>query len=354
MAMLIRSIVGEEVCLDAGGMVRVLCMFSCNSISICDEELVNIGVGIYPTLSLINHSCVPNTALIFSGSTATLRSIREIRPGEEICQSYTEVADPESVRRRGLREAYFFECCCEGCVGEGVKTADPRTSYICPLPRCPGVLFPISQPHNDHSIRPDSDDDIESEDPTTYHCTTHGPLLAPHLSTFLTNLTHARKQFYTPGSDLPASAPRPPIPHLESSLKLWSTLAPPTHHLRIALHRALQAAHLSTGNLRAALVHAEMLAGAYAEIYNPRGGTYHPAVSVQRYLAFTLRFTIAVEEDGRGNGLNEDEEGLRGLARDGREVVRLLGVSHGEASALWREARGRGEEVEVRLRGRGF
>ncbi|RKO89868.1 hypothetical protein BDK51DRAFT_1727, partial [Blyttiomyces helicus] len=62
-----------------------------------------------------NHSCDPNAAIIFDGDTATLRSIRAIDAGEEICQSYVEIAEELGPRQAEIRERYFFQCDCPTC-----------------------------------------------------------------------------------------------------------------------------------------------------------------------------------------------------------------------------------------------
>ncbi|XP_058165379.1 histone-lysine N-methyltransferase SMYD3 isoform X2 [Dasypus novemcinctus] len=55
----------------------------CNSFTICNAELQDVGVGLYPSMSLLNHSCDPNCCIVFSGPHLFLRAVKAIEPGEE-------------------------------------------------------------------------------------------------------------------------------------------------------------------------------------------------------------------------------------------------------------------------------
>lgn len=83
-------------------------------------EEIRIATAIFPTLSLLNHSCCPNTSLVFStgaaadpcgsqesvglnqrligeghqgrGVTVTVRAARVITPGEEILHCYGQLS----------------------------------------------------------------------------------------------------------------------------------------------------------------------------------------------------------------------------------------------------------------------
>lgn len=106
---------------------------------------IRIATAIFPTLSLLNHSCCPNTSLVFStgadavptdsdlsadcsscvaectskarGVTATVRAARAIMPGQEILHCYgphsSRMVTQE--RQRLLQEQYYFLCQCEAC-----------------------------------------------------------------------------------------------------------------------------------------------------------------------------------------------------------------------------------------------
>ncbi|XP_034746376.1 SET and MYND domain-containing protein 4 [Etheostoma cragini] len=99
---------------------------------------IRIATAIFPTLSLLNHSCCPNTSLVFStgtslpadvcenvaeysstarGVTVTVRAAKVITAGQEILHCYgphnSRMATQE--RQRLLQEQYYFLCQCEAC-----------------------------------------------------------------------------------------------------------------------------------------------------------------------------------------------------------------------------------------------
>lgn len=101
---------------------------SCNSFSVCDDELRPVGSALCPTVAMINHSCAPNAVATFcfagvGGGPASgggkpavkIRAIRALRPGEEVCISYIGLAQPASARQKALRSSYYFECDCPSC-----------------------------------------------------------------------------------------------------------------------------------------------------------------------------------------------------------------------------------------------
>nr|XP_020643580.1 histone-lysine N-methyltransferase SMYD3 isoform X1 [Pogona vitticeps] len=88
---------------------------TCNSFSISNGEMQGVGVGLYPSMSLLNNSCDPNCVIIFEGPQLHLRSIREIQKGEELTISYVETMMLTSERQQHLRRQYCFECDCLMC-----------------------------------------------------------------------------------------------------------------------------------------------------------------------------------------------------------------------------------------------
>jgi hypothetical protein len=79
----------------------------------------SIGVGLFPSSGLINHSCTPNTDYLPSAGldgAMTLVAIRPIKKGGEITITYTDlVTQPTQDRRTSLEEDYFFTCSCHRC-----------------------------------------------------------------------------------------------------------------------------------------------------------------------------------------------------------------------------------------------
>ena len=82
---------------------------------------VDIGVGLFPTASLLNHSCEPNTEMFRSSSSHSPTSLfvaaRHIEEGEELTISYLHdtSAKPVHERREYLLYNYGFRCDCPLC-----------------------------------------------------------------------------------------------------------------------------------------------------------------------------------------------------------------------------------------------
>ncbi|XP_051503013.1 histone-lysine N-methyltransferase SMYD3 isoform X1 [Myxocyprinus asiaticus] len=114
---------GEENCdlshLPPGlDPINLLARVTCNCFSISDGELQDVGVGLYPSMSLLNHDCQPNCVMVFEGKKLTLRAVRFIRTCEELTISYTDVLVPSKMRQAQLQEQYHFLCQCEHCTSK--------------------------------------------------------------------------------------------------------------------------------------------------------------------------------------------------------------------------------------------
>ena len=72
-----------------------------------------LGTAIDVPMSLMNHSCEPNVVTVFEGSELRVRSLRKIKAGEELVQCYTDVTCDVLMRRKRLKEQFFFDCACE-------------------------------------------------------------------------------------------------------------------------------------------------------------------------------------------------------------------------------------------------
>eukprot|EP00079_Xenopus_tropicalis_P016177 XP_004914683.1 PREDICTED: histone-lysine N-methyltransferase SMYD3 isoform X1 [Xenopus tropicalis] len=89
---------------------------TCNSFTISDGEMQDVGVGLYPSMSLLNHSCDPNCVIVFEGTCLLLRTVKEIPKGEELTISYIDVKMPTQGRRDQLQRQYCFLCDCQRCL----------------------------------------------------------------------------------------------------------------------------------------------------------------------------------------------------------------------------------------------
>ena len=72
--------------------------------------------GVYPTICLINHSCLPNSHHSWNSDAKceTVHAIRDIKAGEEITISY-DTGGPSDFRQEHLRASFGFSCNCSIC-----------------------------------------------------------------------------------------------------------------------------------------------------------------------------------------------------------------------------------------------
>ena len=88
-----------------------------------------IGASLHPSLSLVNHSCEPNTFNFNINQTSILIANRHIHHGEEITMSYDGV-DYRTMKREQreykLLKNYMFQCECRACLEKwGLKEQIP-------------------------------------------------------------------------------------------------------------------------------------------------------------------------------------------------------------------------------------
>ncbi|NWT90697.1 SMYD4 protein, partial [Lanius ludovicianus] len=105
--------------------------------AVVNKKPVRLATAFFPVLSLLNHSCCPNTSVSFSGTTATVRASQPIPRGQEVLHCYgPHWCRMRVTERQQLLSQYFFECCCRVCLEElesGVKSSVPiRNSFCCP------------------------------------------------------------------------------------------------------------------------------------------------------------------------------------------------------------------------------
>ncbi|KAK4429692.1 Histone-lysine N-methyltransferase ASHR1 [Sesamum alatum] len=118
---------------------------ACNAHTICDSELRPLGTGLYPVISIINHSCLPNSVLVFEGRLAVVRAMQHIPKGTEVLISYVEIAGSTITRQKALKEQYFFTCTCPRCIKLGqsddIQESATLEGYRCKDSRCYGFLL---------------------------------------------------------------------------------------------------------------------------------------------------------------------------------------------------------------------
>ncbi|XP_058190034.1 histone-lysine N-methyltransferase ASHR1 isoform X2 [Rhododendron vialii] len=118
---------------------------ACNAHTICDSELRPLGTGLYPVISIINHSCLPNAVLVFEGRLAVVRAVQHIPKGTEVSISYIETAGSTMTRQKALKEQYFFSCSCPRCAKLGqcddIQESAILEGYRCKDAECSGFLI---------------------------------------------------------------------------------------------------------------------------------------------------------------------------------------------------------------------
>ncbi|KAM4040268.1 histone-lysine N-methyltransferase SMYD3 isoform 2-T2 [Anomaloglossus baeobatrachus] len=91
---------------------------TCNSFTIGDGEMQDVAVGLYPSMSLLNHSCGPNCVIVFEGTRLNLHTVKEIPKGEELTISYMDVKMPSHMRQMQCQRQYCFTCDCHRCMSK--------------------------------------------------------------------------------------------------------------------------------------------------------------------------------------------------------------------------------------------
>ncbi|KAF9599894.1 hypothetical protein IFM89_001840 [Coptis chinensis] len=118
---------------------------ACNAHTICDSELRPLGTGLYPVVSIINHSCLPNSVLVFEGNLAVVRAVEPIPVGTEVLISYIEMAGSTATRQKALEEQYLFVCTCSRCIRVGlyedIKESAILEGFRCKDDKCNGFLL---------------------------------------------------------------------------------------------------------------------------------------------------------------------------------------------------------------------
>ncbi|CAJ1063804.1 SET and MYND domain-containing protein 4 [Xyrichtys novacula] len=163
----------SELWMVGSAVLRHILQLRCNAQAVCtlqdtgtanspvqSSREIRIAMAIFPTLSLLNHSCCPNTSVVFSsetssdpskadltadlsssdwkeaeyrggscGVTATVRAAKVISAGQEISHCYGPCSSRMVIkeRQRVLQEQYYFLCQCEACTLQTDKEVEGCT-----------------------------------------------------------------------------------------------------------------------------------------------------------------------------------------------------------------------------------
>ncbi|XP_076012268.1 histone-lysine N-methyltransferase SMYD3 isoform X2 [Genypterus blacodes] len=125
--------------------LNLIAKVTCNCFTISDGELQEIGVGLYPSLSLLNHACKPNCVMVFEGTKIHLRAVQDVSPQEELTISYIDTLALTEDRQRQLKDQYHFTCHCQRCDShdkDGLMLAGEEAAWLRlkeALPRLEGL-----------------------------------------------------------------------------------------------------------------------------------------------------------------------------------------------------------------------
>ncbi|KAG7242927.1 hypothetical protein INR49_017617 [Caranx melampygus] len=111
---------------DKKDLLTLFSQVACNGFTIEDDELSHIGTAVYQNaadavnslntiVALINHSCLPSVIVTYTGMSAEVRAVQDMKPGDEVLISYIDLLYPTDDRNNRLRESYFFTCECQEC-----------------------------------------------------------------------------------------------------------------------------------------------------------------------------------------------------------------------------------------------
>ncbi|XP_074659911.1 protein-lysine N-methyltransferase SMYD4-like [Tubulanus polymorphus] len=121
-----------------------------------DVSEKRIGVGIYPTASLMNHSCQPTVLCSYQGKKLIVRCTEKTRKGCDVFNCYGPHYKRMNTeqRRQILREQYYFECQCTACMND----MSAATWHMLACVKCSGPIVDLVCNECKHRIDADEKD----------------------------------------------------------------------------------------------------------------------------------------------------------------------------------------------------
>ncbi|KAL4224683.1 hypothetical protein ACF0H5_015380 [Mactra antiquata] len=136
--LLLRHIL-QLVC-NAHAITDLQCCDIEKSSNVEDKKQVRIATAIYPTASLMNHSCDPTIISSFYKDTLVVRATKHVDVDDEIFNCYGPhyIRMNYKERQQCLKEQYFFTCTCKSCMSSE-KEENIFNSYLCKTCMGPAV-----------------------------------------------------------------------------------------------------------------------------------------------------------------------------------------------------------------------
>lgn len=97
---------------DEDELILLCQKYMCNAFKFGDR-----GPAILFNGTILNHSCIPNTIYGVQDNEMHFMTVREIKKGEEITDSYINIKSNHKKRVKRLKKQYGFMCRCERCLG---------------------------------------------------------------------------------------------------------------------------------------------------------------------------------------------------------------------------------------------
>ncbi|KAK6627196.1 hypothetical protein RUM44_009673 [Polyplax serrata] len=97
-----------------------------------EEVDTRVGTAIYPSASMMNHSCEPSIINSFYGNILVVTAAKQIKKGEEVFNCYGTHARrmKRSKRQEILSSQYFFQCKCDACT-QDIDVLEKYTAFKC-------------------------------------------------------------------------------------------------------------------------------------------------------------------------------------------------------------------------------
>jgi hypothetical protein len=113
---LVNELFPRQTLISETTIVELFCIVLVNAHGICAHGFSSdSGTGIFPVVSLLSHNCAPNCCFVTIENTIHVRSVEEIKSGDEITIAYVDLMLPTHLRRRDLLKTKFFKCMCARC-----------------------------------------------------------------------------------------------------------------------------------------------------------------------------------------------------------------------------------------------
>ncbi|DBA65674.1 TPA: hypothetical protein ACH3X2_002729 [Trebouxia sp. C0005] len=133
---------------SAGSILTALLQVHTNGLAVVPQQHTDasdrIALAVYPTASLMNHSCQPNIAVCFNGCELTARATESVQAGEPLLHCYGAQTGAliTPLRQQQLQEQYHFVCGCRACQAGFDESEQAMVGLRCLDSKCSGVIVP--------------------------------------------------------------------------------------------------------------------------------------------------------------------------------------------------------------------